>query len=188
MRHIRRRRVVLREPTVADARPIAQVLVDSWFAAYSDLLPAGLLAGMSVGARQAQLEAALTNPTPAGAVRLVAELNGVIIAVANAGGIPPTPGEEVDEDSDGSAELAIFYVAPEHWRQGIGRGVMRRVLRKLSGMGYTGVRAWVMDGNEAGFAFFEAEGWSRATSRRGEIMDGHVVRQTRMDYAFTASV
>ncbi|WP_160295420.1 GNAT family N-acetyltransferase [Demequina aurantiaca] len=209
MNLFRRPKVVVRDATVADARGIAEVLVDSWLAAYEDLMPAELLAGISVGERHKQLATALAAPTPPGAVRLVAELQGVIVGFANAG-VPNTDNPAADagarravtapatvdsdgegSDGDGDAqgpgprrigELAVLYVSSLHWREGIGRKLTRVAIKRLLASGCDEVRAWVVDGNEPAFTFFQRQGWTRSAVQRREIMDGHLIYQTRVDF------
>ncbi|WP_430868105.1 GNAT family N-acetyltransferase [Demequina aurantiaca] len=184
---MRRSRVTLREPTVADARGIAQVLVESWLVAYEGVLPSELLAGISVSARQKQLEAALAAPKPPGAVRLVAVQHGIIIGFANAG-VTASPAEASATAPDQSGEprpdgeLAVLYVASQHWQQGVGRKLLRRVTRQLTVSECGVVHAWVVDGNDRATAFFRRQGWTQSTHRRIEAMDGHAIRQTRMDF------
>lgn len=181
MKFTRRSRVVVREPTEQDAHGIAQVLVESWLAAYAGLLPDELLAGMSVTDRQQQLERAFAAPTPPGAVRLVGEQHGAIIGFANAGMVPLIDGAvDAPAEPRRAAELAVLYVAPTHWRQGVGRKLLRRVMRRLAVEDCTDVSAWVVDGNESAFAFFESQGWTRATGERREVMDGHLVPQAQI--------
>lgn len=199
--------MVIRSAVADDAHGIAQLLVDSWRSAYEGILPDELLAGLSVAERHKQLAAALAAPKPAGAVRLVAQLQGVIIGFANAGVIPPggmpATGRVIKETADdavatdgadpgaGNAEnagptrrtgeLAVLYVAPDHWREGVGRRLVRRVLSSLAAADCTDVNAWVVDGNDPAFAFFRRQGWTLSGARRTEVLDGHLVRQSRMD-------
>lgn len=167
-----------------DARAIAHLLYDSWVAAYEGLLPEELLAGMSVIERQRELEAAFEAPKPAGAIRLVAELDGNLVGFVNAG--VPQLGDPAKSLASVAAqprvgELAVLYVAPTHWRMGVGRALARAAIRRLRADGCTQVHAWVVDGNEPAFGFFEAQGWTRSEVRRREVVDGHIIRQTRMD-------
>lgn len=182
MRLTRRPRKALREPTVEDAHAIANLLVDSWLAAYDGLLPAELLAGLSVAEREEQLTAALGAPKPAGAVRLVAEVDGQIVGFVNAG-VAETAGQ-AKRGADGHGrigELAVLHVDPGRSREGIGRGLMHGAVKRLRANGCDQVRAWVVDGNEPGFAFLVAQGWTRSTERRREVLDGHMVREVRAD-------
>jgi GNAT superfamily N-acetyltransferase len=183
MRLNRRPRVVIREPVAADARAIAQVLVDSWFAAYRELLPAELLAGLSVTARAKQLEAALAAPAPLGAVRLVAELGGVVIGFVNAGGTAPGDAVRADAAAVSEAELAVLYVDPEHWRQGVGRKLTRSALARLADVGFDDVSAWVIEGNAPARAFLTSQGWASSEAKRTEVMDGYQIDQTRLDFS-----
>jgi len=183
MRLIRRTRVVIREPVAADARAIAQVLVDSWLAAYRELLPAELLAGLSVTARAQQLEVALAAPAPLGAVRLVAELGGVVIGFVNAGGTAPGAAVRADDAAAVcEAELAVLYVDPEHWRQGVGRKLTKSALARLTDVGFDEVSAWVIDGNAPAHAFLTRQGWSFSEAKRAEMIDGYQIDQTRLDF------
>lgn len=178
-------RVVVREPTVDDSLGIARVLVDSWFAAYQGILPDQLLAGQSVIERQRELAVALATPAPVGAVRLVAELGGEVVGFVNAGAVSPGAAGDTDtaEAAQSTAELAILYVAPKSWRQGVGRRLLRRALIQLDDAGFTEAQAWVFDGNESAFAFFDSQGWARTAVSRTEVLDGHTVDQTRLDFA-----
>ena len=154
----------------ADGLAIAQVRAKSWRIAYSDVLPAQMLAELTSPAAVAR-EAEWRSTHP---------LDGVLIAEtaadADAGG-PEAEligfaafGPERSEDDEpgwpgaqppehGRAELYAIYVAPDYWSSGAGQALMDAVLALAASSGYTDISLWVMEANERARRFYELAGF-----------------------------
>jgi len=57
------------------------------------------------------------------------------------------------------AELVAMYVDPDHWRQGVGNGLMQAALERLAGLPYEEALLWTFKENDRAIAFYERSGW-----------------------------
>ncbi len=158
----------VRTAGVADAEAIARVQLAAWLEAYRGLVPDPVLDTLTLtelrsGWRQwieAEPEARLT---------LVAQgKGGEVIGFASIG-----PSRDLDVDPAVSGELYAFYVAPSHWRRGVGARLLRRAVEELAARRYLSADLWVLSGNARGRAFYEAQGWSLEGTTKG-CFDGSV--------------
>ena len=53
-----------------------------------------------------------------------------------------------------------LYVAPEHWRRGIGHHLVCEGVRHLSGSGFIDVTLWVLSDNGRARAFYRSHGFA----------------------------
>ena len=97
----------IRAAAGADARPIAEVHVRSWQAAYRGQIPEPVLAGLSVDAREKWWEQTLGDP--ANRV-LVADEASRIVAFVNFG-----PLRDDDADPESVGEVYAIYCRAEFW-------------------------------------------------------------------------
>lgn len=164
--------VHLRRATVDDAQGIAEVHVRSWQSAYRELLPAELLASLSVERRRAgwhdQLALATGDHRP-----WVAEHDGVTVGFANAG-------MSRDDDALGSVgEVYALYVDPDCQNRGIGRNLLGHVVRDLTSHGFHAATLWVLADNASARGFYEAAGWHTDGVDRDEVIGGASVSEVR---------
>jgi uncharacterized protein YndB with AHSA1/START domain len=66
---------------------------------------------------------------------------------------------DADLDGTSSGEIWGIYVAPDHWRQGIGRRFVHVAERLLAARGYDQATLWVLSGNEEARRFYEKMGF-----------------------------
>ncbi|GAA2853867.1 GNAT family N-acetyltransferase [Pseudonocardia halophobica] len=151
---------MVRRATVTDARAIARVQVESWRSAYEGLMPAELLAALSVDERERMWRGVLGS---SGAAVLVAEESGALVGFV---AVRPRPG---DPDV---GELLALYIAPSQWRRTIGTLLHNAAVEHLARQGCARAELWVLDGNERAAAFYRARGW---------IPDGRRQREERPD-------
>jgi L-amino acid N-acyltransferase YncA len=167
----------IRPATTADATAIATVHVDAWRAAYDGLLPAELLAGLSVDTAAAQWARSLE--TDRGV--LVAEIDGTVAGFAAVG-----PSRDEDAlDSDG--ELYAIYLAPTRWSTGVGHALHEAAIKTLAAAGYTSASLWVLANNARAIAFYERHGWRADGTTKEDAREGGVVfLELRMRQALPA--
>ena len=157
---------VIRAATPADAPGVARVHVATWRAAYAGLVPDAVLAALSVPAAAAKWEGHLADP----AVRTwVAVAGGEVTAFASAG-------PSRDADTPDAGEVYAVYVQPGAQRAGLGRSLLGTALAWL---GPREVTLWVLTGNAAARAFYEACGWRPDGAARGIDVGGAVVDERR---------
>jgi len=172
--------VHLRHANEGDAPGIARVHVETWRAAYRDLLPASFLNALSVGARtefwtaELHLMAAQRRPW-------VAESEGEVVGFAAAG---PTR-DEVAVETTG--EIYALYVLPDCWDRGVGRSLLIHVERDLVEHGYSEAVQWVLADNQRARAFYQAAGWRADGATKRYPIGGSEVTEVRYRLALEAS-
>ncbi|MCU0501995.1 MAG: GNAT family N-acetyltransferase [Anaerolineae bacterium] len=140
----------IREATPDDAPGIARVHVATWRTAYSGIVPAEHLAGLSYERSEARWHENLAGQGD-GRFTLVAEVDGAIAGFASGG-----PGRD---DAPGyQGELYGLYILVAYQRHGIGRALMLTAARRLAADGCKAMIIWVLKDNLQARAFYEALG------------------------------
>jgi GNAT superfamily N-acetyltransferase len=192
---------VIRPASTADARQVAAVMRDSWFAAYEGIITHQIIDQVTApdgGARvrqsfrtrpwQRMIAAVARPPQPAAA----AEAAPCIVGYASFGPeqdvlgmswpYPPTAA-----GAEGQvAELYALYVRPAWWSTGIGRALMDQVLAKVSIAGYRCITLWVLEDNARARRFYERADFVPDGARH-RLPDLGGVTETRYRRALHAS-
>ena len=147
--------VEVRDATPADAQAIAIVHVASWRAAYEGLLPAAILASLSVSAREQMWSQALSVPPPHTRI-VVATIATRTVGFA-ATGPPLRPADGADPSL---GDLYALYLDPHVWGRGIGARLHAAALDGLRRCGFTDAGLWILDGNERALRFYTRHGWT----------------------------
>lgn len=163
--------MLFRPATPVDAAAIAEVHVASWRTTYQGLLPADLLANLSVEARTEQWARQIKESKEAGRTCLYVVEDGHdagseslgkrIVGFASAG-------PEREPDSGFDAELYAIYLLAKHQGSGVGRELVRLAASFLSGQGHTSMRVWVLAGNPAE-GFYQRLGGVRVEEKAIDI-------------------
>jgi GNAT superfamily N-acetyltransferase len=163
----------VRRASAADARAIAEIGVKSWQAAYRSLLPDAFLDGLLAGPREAAWRSLLESDEADASPAWLAEREGV--AVGYLAGGPPR-----DEDVPlPGAEVYAIYVLPEAWRGGAGRALLAAGVDHWRRQGAGSLVLWVLEGNAAGRAFYEALGWRPDGARQRVDFGGFSTMEVR---------
>ena len=171
----------IRHAQVEDAEAIAAVHVAAWQESYADLMPAEMLASLSVEVRADRWRRILGKPDP---------------AIATAAFIACVPGgSAVGFGSCGlqrSAELAragfggefqALYVLRAAQRRGIGRALMGAMARDLAGRSIQGSALWVLGGNQPALKFYAVLGGTVAAHREDRRGEGAVLAEIAYGWA-----
>ena len=128
----------IRPATPVDAGAIAAIHVSSSQEAYRGIIPEEVLLSFTVERREATWREILT--TKDGEVWIAEE-----------GGRPLgwiCVGKSRDPDADPTvAELRAMYIAPDCWRQGVGRALWQQAEAYLRAERYARVTLWVLEKN-----------------------------------------
>jgi GNAT superfamily N-acetyltransferase len=136
-----------------DARPVAEVHVDSWRHTYRGVLPDEYLDRLSVDDRESMWLGAFADPDPKSGA-LVAEADGHLVGFASFG-------PSRDEDApDGTGEVPAIYVEPAALGTGVGRELFAAVTETLRDAGFTRATLWALEANASARRFYEKAGWS----------------------------
>jgi ribosomal protein S18 acetylase RimI-like enzyme len=142
----------IRRATSSDADALAKVHIDAWRMAYRGLVPDSYLDSLDYARRAERFRESLA--ADAGET-YVAEGDQGMLGFLTLGACrdPELTGEPV-------GEIWGIYLAPRHWRRGIGRLLCRRGEEMLASRHYTHAVLWVFDGNQAARGFYEAMGYA----------------------------
>ncbi len=141
----------IRKATLEDTLAIAKVHVDSWQSAYRGLLPDERLDRMDHIRGAQHFHESITREPEA---FYVAEDEDGIIGVLALG---PCRDQKADGTSIG--EVYALYLAPTHWRRGVGSLMMNTAELLLKTGGYSRIILWTFEGNERARVFYEAVGF-----------------------------
>jgi ribosomal protein S18 acetylase RimI-like enzyme len=141
----------LRRATPDDAPALAEVHVNSWRSAYRGLVPDSYLASLDEARREEQFREFLKADSQE---TYLAEQNGEVLGFLTLGDC-----RDCDVDHKTTAEIWGIYLAPAHWRKGIGCFLCRQAERMLRSRGYEQATLWVFEENEPARRFYEAMGF-----------------------------
>jgi ribosomal protein S18 acetylase RimI-like enzyme len=144
--------IEIRQATPDDAVALARLHVDAWRSAYRGLVPDAFLEGLDYGRRAQRFRDALVANTEE---TYLAEQSGEVLGILTVGAC-----RDADVDHETTGEIWGIYLAPQHWRKGIGRTLCQYGERLLSLRGYLAATLWVLAGNDRARRFYEAMGFS----------------------------
>ena len=142
----------LRSAASDDAATMAAAHIDAWRTAYRDLVPDSFLSALDHGRRTEGFRDFLDSGS---GETYIVERDGQALGHLTIG---PCRDDDLDEWSVG--EIWGIYVAPAHWRQGIGTQVCRRAEEMLRLRGFGRIVLWVFEGNDRAKRFYEAMGYT----------------------------
>ncbi|SDT96842.1 Ribosomal protein S18 acetylase RimI [Pseudomonas yamanorum] len=141
-----------RAARVEDAPRLAHIHLQTWQAAYREILSERFLADLNSGV--SQRTAFLAQAIGGGTLSVwVVELDGELVAWASFGSsrdvdAPPVTGE-----------LRALNLLPGIWGQGIGTRLWGRVREQLIEAGFISATVWVVQGNRRALGFYRALGF-----------------------------
>ena len=142
--------ITIRRATPDDAEAIARVRIDGWRRSYKGLVPQAYLDSMSVPASLPMWQRVLDAPSDVASV-YVAEKDADVVGFA--------AGNRLAEPKHGfDSELTAIYLAQDIQRRGLGRRLAGTIGAERAAHGATGMIVWVLAGNKAARAFYEALG------------------------------
>jgi len=176
----------IRHARVEDAKAIAVVHVAAWRESYADLVPAEMLASLSVEERADRWRRIPGEPDPEIAtVAFVACTPGG--AVVGFGSCGLQRSAELARAGFGG-EFQAIYVLRAAQRRGIGRALMSAMARDLGDRGLQGGALWVLEGNRPALNFYDMLGGAVVTQREDRRGEGAVLAEIAYGWASVASL
>ncbi|WP_372869256.1 GNAT family N-acetyltransferase [Planomicrobium okeanokoites] len=129
----------IRKATLADARGIARVHVDSWLATYKGIVPDAYLNQLNYGARERLWNENLKADNNFVAVNE----DGEVIGFADGGK------ERTGKYAAFEGELYSIYILPQSQGQGIGVSLLRNVVDDIRQKGMNSLLVWVLADNRS---------------------------------------
>jgi RimJ/RimL family protein N-acetyltransferase len=142
----------LRSATPDDAAAMAAVHIDAWRTAYRGLVPDSFLAALDHKRSTERFHEFLESGE---GETYIVERDGRAIGHLTVGSCRD---DDLSERTVG--EIWGIYLAPVHWRQGIGTRVCRQAESMLRARGFRRSVLWVFEGNERARRFYEAMGYA----------------------------
>jgi ribosomal protein S18 acetylase RimI-like enzyme len=144
--------IEIRPATPEDALPLAIVHVESWRSAYRAFVPASTLDGLDYQQRAVRFRESLASHAEE---TYVAEKDGEIVGFLTVG-----PCRDEDLDGEVTGEIWGIYLAPQHWRKGIGTALCGYGEQLLRSRGHRQEVLWVFADNASARRFYEALGFA----------------------------
>lgn len=158
--HYKEEKMEIRKATLADARGIARVHVDSWLATYKGIVPDAYLNQLNYDARERLWSENLKADNNFVAVNE----GGEIIGFADGGR------ERTGKYAAFEGELYSIYILPHCQGQGIGAMLLAKVVDDLKEKGMNSLLVWVLEDNRSR-SFYEKLG-GQEVDRQKIIISG----------------
>jgi ribosomal protein S18 acetylase RimI-like enzyme len=176
--------IAIRTARPCDAVGIASVHVASWQEIYATLLPAEMLAKLSVPERTYRWTHLLEGFEQDGADRaFVAEVSDEIVGFISVG-VQRSEGLRRDGFD---AEITAVYVLERTQRRGIGQALLRRGAGHLLRHGLGAASLWVLEANTKARRFYERLG-GRLVAEREEVRPETVLREVAYGWSQLAAL
>jgi ribosomal protein S18 acetylase RimI-like enzyme len=162
----------VRQATVADARRIAQIHVETWRAAYRGQMPDAVLDALDMDRRETVWNSQLaTQPHGIAVAESEKEIIGFCCFI---------PSRDKDSKPEEIGEIAAIYVQPEFWRSGAGTVLCRHALNEARLRNYSAVTLWVLASNLVARKFYEAMGFRLdGATKFDQILDNYELHEVR---------
>jgi ribosomal protein S18 acetylase RimI-like enzyme len=171
----------VRPAVPADAAEIARIQLETWRAAYQDLLPAEVLDTLD----PAEAEATWRHTVEQGPARVFVATEGQwLVGFIAAGASPQDESADADgtpvPDADHVALVATLLVEPRWGRRGHAGRLLATAATALRGDGLARGISWVAEEDKASRAFWGRAGWSADGTVRTLDAGGRPLREVRM--------
>lgn len=160
----------IRPARADDVETLAALHLASWRAACAGILPAAVLAGVSLERRTRDWTRWLAAP---GTRTFVAARDGPLAGFVTLGAMRAN-----GRPSRTLAELRMLYVDPGTWRGGVGRALVEQAVNDARGRGFEQLILWVFRENRRARAFYAALGFEPDRTRQ-VTHGGHAVDERR---------
>lgn len=152
--------VSVRPARAEDGAEIARIQVQTWQLGYATILPAPVLAGLSVPASEEIWASALADPpSPRHQVLVALEQQWIV------GFLALVPAADVEQPGEGGPDLRLtvamgpLLVEPRWGRRGHGSRLLAAAVDTVRLAGLTHAIAWLPEADTASRSFFGAAGW-----------------------------
>jgi ribosomal protein S18 acetylase RimI-like enzyme len=147
--------VTIRVATLADARDLASMHVASWHETYAGILPAEMLASLSVDGRAAMWAQIMGQPATSGStVVYVAELESRIVGFGACG----AQRSETLKERAYDGEVGAIYILKAFQRHAVGTRLLFALASDLLQRGFGAASLWVLRDNAPARRFYERYG------------------------------
>jgi L-amino acid N-acyltransferase YncA len=142
-----------------DVTEVARVQVDTWRACYLAILPAPVIAALTIEVALPAWQQAVTAPPSARHHVLVAQDQAPVVVGFIAFG-PADDLEAQDADPETTVAVGPLLVEPRWGRRGHGSRLLAAAVDIAREDGMTRAIAWIPEGDGVSRTFFESAGWA----------------------------
>lgn len=160
----------IRQATLDDVPPIAQLHVVAWQVAYRGCIPDSYLDGLDPQRRALGWQDFLCDSAK---VLLVALRDQGV-----AGFVALVPSRDPDARPE-TAEIAALYVDPQCWRAGHGSALLDAAVQAARARDYRDLTLWVLASNHRARSFYEARGFARDGQEKTDERPGFSLLEVR---------
>lgn len=181
--------VSVRPAGAEDAGDIARIQIDTWRAAYAEILPPAVLDALDLETVTGAWESAITTPpSPQHRVLVAMEQQWRVgfVAIGPVGRVGPAEDadDDADEGTDGtgepSAAIAPILVEPRWGRRGHGSRLLAAAADLAREDGTTRLIAWIPERDVVSSAFLTSAGWAPDGLARALDTGAGELREIRM--------
>lgn len=169
---------LVRPAVAADVLEIARIQRDTWRAAYADILPEDVLAGLD------NVEAVREMVEQGTAAVHVATEGEWTVGFCVVGAAPDSEVAEADgtlpADAATTGLVATLLVEPRWGRRGHGGRLLAAAAETLRNLGATRGVSWVPEADRASVSFYDSVGWPTDGVVRTLDAGGRPLREVRM--------
>jgi GNAT superfamily N-acetyltransferase len=168
--------VIIRLAIAADAHAIASVHVQTWQAAYRDLVPDAYLNSLTIETREPVWRESIRRGT---SEIWVVEVDSRVIGWS-------AFGASRDPDAQPqTGELQAIYLLPEFWKTGTGWALWLKTRRRLLERGFSTVTLWTLADNVRATRFYAAAGFTPDPASETDVTySGKVLKKLRYQTTF----
>lgn len=152
----------IRPATADDASAIARIQVLAWRQAYAGMVPQDFLNRMDSERRVTGWRRALSADAVMATDVLLDPAAGAV------GFCVYGPSRDADAES-GTGELVAINLLPAHWRRGLGRLMMARLLAVAAERRWQALTLWVLEANMQARRFYETHGFAADGARQVDL-------------------
>ena len=143
----------LRPVGLHDVAAVCAVRRRSWIAAYTGLMPQGVIVAIDLGVSWMNWTTWVrVPPTPDSRFTAAGPPGGVI-------GFSVVSACRDDDARDDVGEVRLLYADPTAWDRGVGSALLGHGVDALRSMGFDELRLWTLRDNARARAFYERHGW-----------------------------
>jgi ribosomal protein S18 acetylase RimI-like enzyme len=161
--------IEIRRATDEDSMRVAQVHIATWQRAYCGIVPKEFLDSLSVQRRARNYTFGASGPDDPST--WIATQAGHVVGFVTVG-YPKS-------DSADLGEVQALYVASDRWRGGVGSLLLNEAETLLADAGAAAACLWVLEDNERGRRFYEAQAWRHDGGEQTIEIGGHPLVELR---------
>ncbi|TFG28444.1 MAG: GNAT family N-acetyltransferase [Promethearchaeota archaeon] len=132
--------ITIRKAKISDLNGIIRVNVETWDTSYRGVVPDSYIQGFKIRSKDKRWQKLLENMIKEN-IFLIAENNKAEIVGFAIGGLERTTYSSYE------GELMGIYILKEYQRQGIGKALTRKIVKKLIEMKVNSMLVWVLESN-----------------------------------------